>query len=173
MGINLETFYLYELKNDKHLLLKVNRPGYNNSKQSQENKVNELLETKKELLLKLYLKKNCTSLKKYIGYFQGLPEGDILYEKNGAINLKNLWFVKTSYNEYSIFISIATDENIFWKITDEEDFADNGMVKENLGKMAYHINNFDFITENDFDLSAIPDAYVFDLEDKQITNKDI
>lgn len=173
MGINLETFYLYQLKNDKYLLLKVNRPGFNNSIQSQADKADEILESKQEFLLKSYLKKNLTTLVKYIGYFQGLPEGDILYEKKGKLNLTNLWFVKTSYNENSIFLSLATDEKTFWKITNEEDFADNGMEKENLFKPAYNIKLFDFITENDFDLSVIPDAYTIDLEEKRLSNNRI
>ena len=82
-------------------------------------------------------------------------------------------YTTTRYGENHIFISIADNEDEFLKIISEEDFADNGFVKEDINLPSLSIESTDFITENDFDLSLIPDAYTFDLEDKKLGNKGI
>ena len=126
-----------------------------------------------KLILEKYLKEQPNSDLELIGEFQGLPEGDILYEKHGKLDLKNLRYTTTRYGKHSMFISIANDEEDFLKIISEEDFADNGWVKEDIHLPSLSIDSTDFITENDFDLSSIPDAYTFDLEDKRLQNPNV
>ncbi|MFT5891643.1 MAG: hypothetical protein ACI9Y7_001750 [Dokdonia sp.] len=163
MGAYLQIFHLYKLTNGKALLLKISRSGYSNSNQHEENKALKNAISKQELLLKKYIETQKTSIEKYIGEFQGLPEGAILYDKYGKTNLKNLWFTKTTYGHPWIFISIASNSAEFWSITTEEGFADNGMSKIDLIPPAIHIETTDFITEYDFDLSSIPNAYAIDI----------
>lgn len=71
---------------------------------------------------------------------------------------------------FCFFISIANNEDEFLRIISEEGFADNGFVKEDINLPRLSIELTDFITENDFDLSSIADAYTFDLEDKRLRN---
>lgn len=166
MGINLETYFLYKLGKNKALLIRANRPGYNNANQNQANLAEEILDSKVKLLLGKYLEDKINSQPEFIGEFQGLPEGDVLYEEHGALNLRNLRYSTTRYGENFIFISIAGNEDEFLKIISEEDFADNGFTKDDINLPSRSIELTDFITENDFDLSSIPDAYTFDLGDK-------
>jgi hypothetical protein len=163
MGTYLQIFHLYKLTNGKSLLLKISRSGYSSSNQYQENKALETTISKQKLLLKKYTEIQKTSVKKYIGELQGLPEGDLLYSKFGKTNIKNLWYIKTKYGHPWIFISLASNSNEFWSITTEEDFADNGMSKNDLIPPAIHIKTTDFVTEYDFDLSSIPNAYAIDI----------
>ena len=72
-----------------------------------------------------------------------------------------------------IFISIADSDETFCRIISEEDFADNRFVEEDINLPSLAIELTDFITENDFDLSSIPDAYTFDLKDQRLSNKKI
>ncbi len=170
MAIQLEYFYLYKLSNKKHLLLKVSRPGYNNANQVQENQAWKILETKQEQLLNHYLTINKTTVIAFIGEFNGLPEGDSLYAKHGKSDMKNIWYIRSSYDNEAIFLSIADSEADFLSISDEEDFADNGMTKQQLIPPAVQLGLTDFITEYDFDLTFIPDAYTPDLESKRLSD---
>ena len=158
---------------NKALLIRAKRPGYNNADQNQSNQAEEILASKVELLLEKYLEDKISAQPEFIGEFQGLPEGDALYEENGTLNLRHLRYSRTCYGENFIFISIAKSEDEFLKIISEEDFADNGFVKEDINLPSLSIVSTDFITENDFDLSVIPDAYTFDLEGKRVRNKGI
>jgi hypothetical protein len=171
MGINLKTYFLYQLGKNKALLIRANRPAYSNTRQDQEYEAEGILESKVKLLLEKYLldKKNLDP--KFIGEFQALPEGDVLYEKHGTTNLINLRYTTTRYAKNYLFISIANNEEEFLKIISEEDFADNGFVQEDINLPSLSIESTDFITENDFDLSSIPSAYTFDLNDKISENK--
>ncbi len=173
MGINLKTYFLYKLRENKALLIRANRPGYNNANQNQENEAGKILNSKIDLLLEKYLKNKRNLCPEFIGEFQGLPEGDILYEEYGKLELYNLRYTTTRYGKNYIFISIADNEDEFLKIISEEGFADNGFVKEDINLPSQSIKSTDFITENDFDLSIIPDAYTVDLEDKRLKNKSI
>lgn len=164
MEISLETYFLYKLENNKGLLIRANRPGYNNGNQNQANQAVKILDSKVNLLLEKYLEDKINFQPKFIGEFQGLPEGDVLYEQNGTLNLRHLRYSTTRFGENFIFISIAKNEDEFLKIISEEDFADNGFVKEDIFLPSLSIELTDFITEND--LSSIPDAYTFDLEEK-------
>lgn len=171
MGIRLKTYFLYKIGENKALLIMANRPGYNSANQNQENQAEKILDWKVKFLLEKYLENKLNSQPEFIGEFQGLPEGDLLYEENGTLNLRHLRYSTTRYGENFIFISIANNEDEFLKIISEEDFADNGFVKEDINLPSVSIELTDFITENDFDLSSIPDAYTFDLEDKRLKNK--
>ena len=151
MGIAIDIYFLYQLENDKHLLLKVGRPGFSNANQNEENWADEISDNKKNILLQKYLNKHELNQAKFIGEFQGLPEGDILYDEKGQSNLTDLWFTQTTYGHPWIFLSLAQSEEEFWAICEEENFADNGMKKENLLTPAFHLACTDFITENDFD----------------------
>ena len=173
MGIKLKTYFLYKIEENKALLIMANRPGYNNANQNQANQADKILDSKVNLLLEKYLEDKINFQPKFIGEFQGLPEGDVLYEENGTLNLRHLRYATTRFGESFIFISIANNEDEFLKIISEEDFADNGFVKEDINLPSLSIELTDFITENDFDLSLIPDAYTLDLEDKRLKNKSI
>jgi len=171
MGINLETYFLYKLGGNKALLIRANRPGYSNANQNQEREAEKILDSKVKLLLEKYLKDKRNPYPEFIGEFQGLPEGEVLYEENGTLNLRHLKYSTTRYGDNFIYIAIADNEDEFIKIISEEDFADNGFVKEDIILPSLSIELTDFITENDFDLSAIPDTYTFDLEEKRLKNK--
>lgn len=168
MGINQKTYFLYKLGENKALLIMAKRPGYNNANQSQENQAEKILDSKVKLLLEKYLEDKIDSQPEFLGEFQGLPEGDVLYEEHGTMDLRNLRYSSTRFGKYFIFISIAESEDEFLEIISEEDFADNGFVKADIRLPSLSIESTDFITENDFDLSSIPDAYTFDLEDKSL-----
>ena len=169
MGINLKYYYLYKHNKNEFVLLRVNRPGYNNANQNQENQAERILDLKVDLLLKKYLKTiDNQNVSEFIGIFQGLPEGDVLYKKNGTKNLKNLRYAKTNFEDNSIFISIAKNEEDFIEIISDEDFADNGFTKEDLFLPSIKLELTNFITENDYDLTSILDAYTYDLEDKRL-----
>lgn len=173
MGINLETYILYKLENNKGLLIRAKRPGYNNANQNQEIQSEQILDSKVKLLLEKYLADIPNVQPQFIGEFQGLPEGDVLYEKHGARNVRKLRYATTRYGKNFIFISLADNEDEFLKIISEDDFADNGFVKEDINLPSLLFELTDFITENDYDLSSIPDAYTFDLEDKRLGNENI
>jgi len=169
MAINLEYYYLYKQNKDEFVLLRVNRPGYNNANQNQENQANRILDLKVDLLLKKYLKTiDNQNVLELIGVFEGLPQGDVLYEKNGTKNLKNLRYAKTNFKYNNIFISIAKNEEDFIEIISEEDFADNGLTKDDVFLPSIKLKRTNFITENDYDLTSILDAYTYDLEDKRL-----
>ena len=173
MGINLKTYFLYKLGENKALLIRANRPGYSNANQNQANEAEEILDAKVESLLERYLKNKENLQPQFIGELQGLPEGDSLYEEHGTPDLKNLRYATTRCGNNYIFISIADSEDEFLDIISEEDFADNGFVKGDIHLPSLSIDSTDFITENDFDLSSIADAYTIDLEDKRLGNKRI
>ncbi len=149
------------------------RPGYNNANQNQANQAEKIVDSKVKLLVEKYLegKKNATL--EYIGLFQGLPRGVVLYEKIGTASLRHLSYSTTRYGKNLIFISIADSDETFCRIISEEDFADNRFVEEDINLPSLAIELTDFITENDFDLSSIPDAYTFDLKDQRLSNKKI
>lgn len=159
---------MYKLGKNKALLIMANRPGYNNANQNQANQAEKILDSKVKLLLEKYLEGKMKSQLEFIGEFQGLPEGDVLYEEHGRLNLRKLRYSTTRHGKSFIFISIADSEEEFLKIISEEDFADNGFIKEDIHLPSRSIEQTDFITENDFDLSSIPNAYTFDLEDNSI-----
>ena len=163
MGILLATYFLYKLDECKALLIRANRPGYSNANQNQANEAEQILDEKVQLLLKLYLEGKEYEKPQFIGMFQGLPEGDILYRKNGIANLQNLRYTTTHYSKDHIFISIADSEETFLNIISEEDFADNGWTKADMYLPSISVEATDFITENDADLSSIPNAYTVDL----------
>ncbi len=167
MGIGINIFYLYKLRSDKALLLKLSRPGSSNANQNQENQAEEILGLKRRLLLEKYLEKNNETIEIFVGEFQGLPEGDALYEKHGTLNLKQLYYTKTKQGENWIYLSLAENAKEFWQATDEDDFADNGLKKSDLILPELALGTTDFVTEFDFDLSVIPNAYTLDLEDER------
>lgn len=173
MGISIETYVLYKFENNKGLLIRAKRPGYNNANQNQANQSEQILDSKVKLLLEKYLEDMPNAQPQFIGEFQGLPEGDVLYEKHGVFNMKKLRYATTRYGKNFIFISLADNEDEFLKIISEEDFADNGFVKEDINLPSLSLELVDFITEYDYDLSSIPDAYTFELEDKRLGNKSI
>lgn len=170
MGIRLETYFLYRLENNKGLLIRANRPGYHNANQNQANHAEHILDSKVQLLLEKYLKDTPHAQPQFIGEFQGLPEGDVLYEKHGTLKLKTLRYAPTRYGKHFIFISLADNEEAFLQIISAADFADNGFAKEDIHLPSISLESTDFITENDYDLSSIPDAYTIDLEDKRLGN---
>ncbi len=151
MGTEIDIFFLYKVTEGKHLLLRVKKPSYANYSQVEEVESEKELDQKRESLIERFfdqhkeLKKNDFEL---IGEFQGLPEGDILYEEVGIIKLEKLWYVKTKYGHPWIFLSLAQDENDFWNITEEEDFADNGYKKEDLIPPAIQLKEVFFVTES-------------------------
>ena len=49
----------------------------------------------------------------FIGMFQGLPNGDILYEDNGIQALKNLHYAKTRYGNHSIYLDYDIFQTFF------------------------------------------------------------
>ncbi|WP_459212792.1 hypothetical protein [Aquimarina rhabdastrellae] len=161
----LKVFCLYRLNKDKFLLIRANRPSYNNANQNQENKAEEILRNKIALLLKKYVEHKHEYVKpKLIGELQGLPEGVVLYEKYGMMNLQQLRYATTIYSGF-IFLSIARNEEEFMAIISEDDFADNGLTQEDLKLPSITMASVDFITENDFDLSSIEGAYNNDLRE--------
>lgn len=147
------------------------RPGYNNANQAQATQADKILDSKVNLLMEKYLEVKINIHPKFIGAFQGLPEGAILYEENGTLNIRHFRYSTTRFGVNFIFISIAHDEAAFLKIISEENFADNGLVKKDIILPSISIESIDFVTENDVDLSSIPDAYTVDLEDKRLKNK--
>lgn len=167
MGIPLNTYFLYQLHKDKALLIRAIRPAYSNASQVQENEAEKILDAKVKLLLEKYLEDKSNLIPQFIGEFQGLPEGDLLYEKQGTLGLEYLRYTSTKHTGNYIFISIAKDEATFLKIISEEDFADNGYTQSDLNLPSQVIRLTDFITENDFDLSSIPDAYTLDLAERK------
>ena len=103
MGIKLKTYVLYKIGKNKALLIMANRPGYNNANQNQANQADQILDSKINLLLEKYLEKKIDVQPEDIGEFQGLPEGDVLYEENGTLNLRHLRYATTRYGENFIF----------------------------------------------------------------------
>ena len=168
MGINLKTYFLYQLEKHRALLIRANRPGYNNAKQSQAIRAAKILDAKVDLLLKKYLEHKKYLRPIYIGQFQGLPEGNLLYKKHGTHSIKNLRYAQTSYSNNCIFVAIANHEEAFLDCISQKDFADNGLTTKDIHLPSIPVNLTDFVTENDFDLSSIPHAYTYDLEDNNL-----
>ena len=159
MGAQLDIYYLFKINDADHILIRVIRPGYSNASQTQSDWADQTADLKKEKLLELYLHSISHDSKptvELIGEFQGLPDGDELYAKNGIPFLSNLWYIETTYGHPWIYLTLAENETEFWSITDEDDFADNGYTREHLIDNPIKLESVRFITENDFDLSSVP-----------------
>jgi len=169
MAINTDIYNLYIVKNKQHLLTRVSRPGYSNANQIQENEAWKIYDLKQEMVINSYITENkhlSMETIKHLGEFQGLPEGDILYKKNGTKSIDNIRYARIN-NGCHVYITIAKSDAEFWEQTEEDDFADIGITKEDLTVPVCGINKVCFITEHDYDLSAILDFNTEDLEDKR------
>ena len=170
MAIPHQVYTLYKLPIfNQYLLTRVLCPGFSNANANQERKAYTIVGHKQQLLLEYYSQQKAISLSDVvlIGTFSGLPEGDALYEEQGTTFTQTLWYVPTNQNYNTIYLSLAENEVAFWNATEEPDFADIGLTKEQLLPPAVLLEQVDFITDQDYDLSSIPHYNSIDLEEER------
>lgn len=170
MAIPHQIYSLYKLPiSNQHLLTRAFCPGYSNANANQERKAYTILGHKQQLLLEYYSQQKAIDASKLVlmGTFSGLPEGDALYEEQGTTFTQALWYVPTNLKYNTVYLSLAENEAAFWEATEEPDFADIGLTKEALIPPAILLEQVDFITDQDYDLSSIPHYNTIDLEDER------
>ncbi len=155
--MDLNVFFLYELGQpdigeSQNVLLRISKPYYSNCSQRQDELAEEILERKRNEMLRQVLIRTNKNRYRLIGMFEGSPEGDILYEDNGTIDIE-LWVAKSGFGKPWIIMSQALDEENFFNIIKED---------PDLGGMrpispAFRVNAL-FLTENDFYLNGAGDV---------------
>ena len=158
MAAPIEVFCLYKLKKaedsvEKMVLLRVKRPGYSDARPHQEDESFYIERMKTEALLlesaKKFFNEEEISIE-HISSFEYLPEGDVLFNTNGMKEIQ-IWAGHPTDYPDSIIISMAGSEQEFLKFVEGNDDLNFFLP---LHKIENH--SVFFITENDFDLSAVP-----------------
>lgn len=158
MAEPVDVFGLFKLSSvnkpeEKMLLLRIKRPGYSYTRPEQEEEAFQIERMKMEALLyacsKKYFGEEEISLD-HITSFEYRPNGDILFAANGMNDIE-IWAGSPSEYPDSIVISMADSETEFLKFVEANDDLNFFLP---LNKTEKH--TVTFITENDFDLSAVP-----------------
>lgn len=163
MASELTIFSIYKTqKEDKYYLLRTEQPSYSNASQIQENLANKIEQSKREFILDLIAKEhfqNKTDFK-FIGELQSYPIGEKLYSENGNLEL-NIYFMETEFGKPWIIIGNSQSEKEFLtELYDDEELLELKPIGKPKQIKAT------FLTENDFDLSAIKHSIIKDIRPK-------
>lgn len=148
MAVLLNVYFLYKISNTNNesefLLIKVIKPAWNNSIESEGEKAEEILDKKRdEVIVKFTVQNNWTSTE-LLGQFEGEPEGDSFYEEHGGFYI-DFWKAKSDYGFPWMVISEAQDEQNFWNIVKNDGFLENARPLPPAEKIRAK-----FITEGDY-----------------------
>lgn len=160
MASELTIFSIYKTqKEDHYYLLRTEQPSYSNASQIQEDLANKIEQSKREFILDLIAKKhrqNKTDFK-FIGELQSYPIGEKLYAENGNLEL-DIYFMETAFGHPWIIIGNSPSETEFLAaLYDDEELLELKPVGKPIQIKAI------FLTENDFDLSAIKHSDIKDI----------
>lgn len=164
MAILLEIFSLYKLilpdDSIDYLLLRTEKPGYSNADQGQEEIANQIEAEKRRLILDLYINNHVRAIQiEFLGELQEIPIGDELLSDKGQFRL-SVFYQQTEYGFPWIILGCAENRDAFKKeLQDDSDLLSlrpTGAIKQ---------IDATFITENDFDLSAIKNYITKDVRD--------
>lgn len=163
MASEITIFSIYKTQKENHYyLLRTEQPGYSNASQTQEDLAYKIEQSKREFILDLIAKQhfqNKTDFK-FIGELQSYPIGEKLYSENGNLVL-NIYFMETEYGKPWIIIGNAPSEKEFLAaLYDDEELLQLKPIGKPIQIKAK------FLTENDFDLSAIEHYNIKDTRTK-------
>jgi hypothetical protein len=122
MGIDLKTFFLYRITTslvpNRYLLLRVERPGYSNAFQCQENEAYDIQEKWRELTFDYYISEYLEVSEsliscELIAESDELPLGEDLYVDEIILEM-TIYASQTTYGDPWRLFGTASDKADFW-----------------------------------------------------------
>ena len=129
VAVPLAVYSLYKIctalnNSSEFLLIKAIKPAWSNAIESEGEKAEEILEKKRDRILKKFMSQSNYTDYEFIGQFEGEPEGDIFYEDHGGVCI-DFWMANSDFGSPWIIISQAESEEEFWRIVEGDIFLTN------------------------------------------------